>query len=70
MQNSIIGGCVNETLISEATSTGKRFRNAVRRGDFRSATHAFDAGDHSVGYPYMTQAEYTAAKAAFVKAAR
>jgi len=68
--NSVIGGCVREGLIAEATAAGKGFRNAVRRGDFSSAERAWDTADHTVGAPYMTQAEYTAARAAFVKAAR
>jgi hypothetical protein len=67
---AVVGGCIRETLIADAVKAGRGFRNAVRRGDFSSAERAWESGDHSVGYPYMTAAEYTAARAAFVKAAR
>jgi hypothetical protein len=64
---SIEGGCVRPMLIDEARAAGKRWRNAVRRGDV-SAACAFD--NSGVGYPYMTAAEYSAAKSAFVGACR
>lgn len=67
---AIEGGCVREGLVEEARKAGRGFRNAVSRGDFRSAEHAWDAGDHTVGYPFMTAAEYAAARSAFVRAAR
>lgn len=60
---SIEGGCVRPALIEEARAAGKRWRNAVRRGDTTAAL-AFD--NSGVGYPYMTAAEYSAAKSAFV----
>ena len=66
-RSSAVGGCVREGLIADAKAAGVKVRNAVRRGD-TSAESAFDRS--GVGFPYMTAAEYTAAKAAFVKAAR
>jgi hypothetical protein len=65
-----IGGCTNDELIAQATEAGRRYRRAVRRGDFRSAEHAWDSGDHGVGYPYMSAADYPAARAAFIRSAR
>jgi hypothetical protein len=64
---AVIGGCTRTQLISDATAEGRKARNAVRRGDVTAET-AFDLSN--VGYPYMSAAEYTAAKAAFIKAAR
>lgn len=63
-------GCVREGLIAEAKATGIRFRNAVRRGDFSTADHAWETGDHGVGYPYMTAPEAAAARSAFIRALR
>lgn len=64
---STVEACIRPTLIADAKEAGRKIRNAVRRGD----TTAEIAFHHSgVGGAYMTQAEYTAAKAAFCKAAR
>jgi xanthine/CO dehydrogenase XdhC/CoxF family maturation factor len=67
---AIEGGCVREGLIAEARKAGRSYINAVRRGDFLSADHAWRAGDHGVGYPYMTAAEAAAARSSFVGACR
>ncbi len=64
---SVVGGCVNETLIADALEAGKRARNAIKRGDV-SVEVAFN---HSgVGYPYMTASEHAAALSAFTQAAK
>jgi len=70
MQHRTALVCVRPTLISDAVAAGKRFRGAVARGDFASAEHAWESGEHTVGYPYMTGSEYAAAKAAFIRAVR
>jgi hypothetical protein len=67
VHDSVIGGCVREGLIADAKTAGRKIRDAIRRGDI-SANVAWETS--SVGYPYMTASEYTAAKAAFLKATR
>jgi hypothetical protein len=62
---AVIDGCGNETLIREAKAAGRKWRNNVLRGDL-TAEQAFN--ESGVGYPYMSQPDYTAAKAAFVNA--
>lgn len=50
------------TLSEQAAQAAKQWRNAVKRGDIDVAS-AFHAS--GVGYPYMTAAEYSAAKSTF-----
>jgi hypothetical protein len=68
--NATIGGCVNTTLVNDAIQAGKRYRNAILRGDFNDAEHAWNTGYHNVGYPYMSTSDYAAAKAAFIAATK
>lgn len=65
--DSTIGGCTRPMLIADATAAGKRWRNAIKRGDITVGTAFHESG---VGYPYMTSAESAAACAAFVLATK
>ncbi len=66
-RDSVIGGCVNETLIADAKAAGRKARNAIKRGDVSVETAFHHSG---VGYPYMTSSEASAAFAAFTQAAK
>lgn len=57
----------SSTLIADAIKQGKRWRNAIKRGDV-SIEVAFN--NSGVGYDFMTAAEHSAAFAAFRKAVR